>query len=210
MNFSPQDVENAFLELQSAIRAEKNTRKIRKIDQSVFNTIPELIKFLTGEAEKSAAVDIDRYIQIKERLRQVERAFRTLFQIRYSKIIRVPVFENNSDEVGNLTEDEREFIDRISVEVREQFNELLGVRAFEVNEKPIVIKSEQKSETGINPETSKEEFMAVRIIGDQPPIAQADRNYYFRDGEIVFLKKKLAELLIKRKIATEIRISENA
>ncbi len=210
MNFSPQDVENAFLELQSAIRAEKNTKKIRKIDQSVFNTIPQLIKFLNTEAEKNAAVDIDRYIQIKDRLRQIERAFKTLFQIRYSKIVRVPVFDNNTDEMINLTEDEREFVDRIYSEVKDQYNQLLGIQSVQVSEKPIVIKGDQKTENEPKREESSEEFSAVRILGDQPPIAQTDRNYYFRDGEIVFLKKRFAELLVKRKIATEIAIRENA
>ncbi len=210
MNFSPQDVENAFLELQSAIRAEKNTKKIRKIDQSVFNTIPQLIKFLNTEAEKNAAVDIDRYIQIKDRLRQIERAFKTLFQIRYSKIVRVPVFDNNTDEMINLTEDEREFVDRIYSEVKEQYNQLLGIQPVQVSEKPIVIKGDQKTENEPKRDESPEEFTAVRILGDQPPIAQTDRNYYFRDGEIVFLRKRFAELLVKRKIATEIAIRKNA
>lgn len=206
MNFSPQDVENLFLDLQSAIRAEKGTKKVRKIDPSLFVTVPELIRFLQDEAEKSAAVDIDRYIQIKERLRQIERAFKTLFQIRYSKIVRIPVFDNTSDEIANLSEEEREFIDIIYAQVKEQFNQLLGIKTIEMREKPIVLKSEERKSPG-NDDSEQSDYVMVRILGDQPTIAQADKNYHFRDGDIAFIRGDLAELLMKRKIAVPVNFN---
>ena len=205
MNFSPQDVENLFLDLQSAIRAEKSTKKVRKIDPSLFVTVPELIRFLQDEAEKSAATDIDRYIQIKERLRQIERAFKSLFQIRYSKIVRIPVFDNKSDEIGNLSEEEREFIDVIYSRVKEQFNQLLGIKTVEAKEKAIVLNSDEKKDSTMR--SNQDDYVMVRIVGDQPRIAQADRNYHFRDGDVVFIRGALAELLMKRKIAVPVNFN---
>ncbi len=42
------------------------------------------------------------------------------------------------------------------------------------------------------------DFTCVRILKDQEPIAWANRNYHLRQNDIVYLPKKLANVLLKR------------
>ena len=44
----------------------------------------------------------------------------------------------------------------------------------------------------------------MQIPQPQPPIAQAEKNYYLHDNDLVYLPKKFAEILVNRNSAVKI------
>ncbi len=60
----------------------------------------------------------------------------------------------------------------------------------------------------IQPEATvtRSQFVVVRILGDQPPIAQPERDYFLHDNDVIYIPDKFAELLIKRKAAQPVNL----
>ena len=206
MPLSPQEIDKVFSDLLSAIRVEKNSKRVRKIDARFYEMFREAYATLSQEAEKQASQDIDKYLQIKERIRKFETEFRTFFQLRFSKISRLSVYQIDEEDLEMLTESERKYLKELRSRTQDEFMILsrgeIPKPALEIREK-----EPEKIEIPMQKASAeKESYVLVRIIGDQPPIAQPDRNYYFRDNDLVHLNRKFADLLIKRKSAIEANI----
>ncbi len=188
---------------------EKNSKRVRKIDARFYETYREAYESLSQEAEKAASGDIDKYLQLKDRMRKFETEFSTFFQLRYSKILRLSVYRIENEDLEMLTDSEKKFLTSIGERTREQFlyisrGELPKRQKEAIPPEPEKIDiPKQKHE----PE-SPDAYTLVRIVGDQPPIAQPDRNYFFRDNDLVHLNRKFAELLIKRKSAVEVKLHQ--
>lgn len=213
MTLPPTEIDKIYSDLQSAVRVEKNSKRIRKIESKFYSRIVEALDSLEEESIKQAPVNIDEYIAIKQRKTQIEHEFNSLFQLRFTKILRLSVYDMD-DELSQLIDVEKEFLSRVKTIVKAEYDVLLN-RA-----KPAQEARKEKVEPApeirmIQPEPAKytkkdaDEFVLVRIIGDQPPIAMPERNYYLRDNDLVHLRKKFADLLINRKIAVKSEIPEN-
>ncbi|MGC8506372.1 MAG: hypothetical protein ACP5NK_06680 [Thermoplasmata archaeon] len=213
MTLPPTEIDKIYSDLQSAVRVEKNTKRIRKIEPKFYSRIVEALDSLEEESIKQAPVNIDEYIAIKQRKTQIEHEFNSFFQLRFTKILRLSVYDMD-DELSQLIDIEKEFLSRVKTIVKAEYDVLLN-RA-----KPAQETRKEKGEPGpeiriIPQEPAKytkrdtDEYVLVRIIGDQPPIAMPERNYYLRDNDLVHLRKKFADLLINRKIAVKSEIPEN-
>ncbi|HLH86417.1 MAG TPA: hypothetical protein VKU79_06110, partial [Thermoplasmataceae archaeon] len=168
------------------------------------------------------AGDITNYIKIKDRADEIERDFRSLFQRRFEKIASLSIYDLDSELMSSLTPEEKEFITKLHNIMLDEYNLLLRkvpespVRSSEVKsalektpepeQKTVVTaKNDSQSEPVGVPQTTKE-YLLVRILGDQPPIAQPDGDYFLHDQDVIYLDKKFAELLIKRNAAKKIEI----
>ncbi len=213
MTLPPTEIDKIYSDLQSAVRVEKNSKRIRKIESKFYSRIVEALDSLEEESIKQAPVNIDEYIAIKQRKTQIEHEFNSLFQLRFTKILRLSVYDMD-DELSQLIDVEKEFLSRVKTIVKAEYDVLLNRAkpAQEVRKEKVEPAPEIRM---IQPEPAKytkkdaDEFVLVRIIGDQPPIAMPERNYYLRDNDLVHLRKKFADLLINRKIAVKSEIPEN-
>ncbi len=213
MTLPPTEIDKIYSDLQSAVRVEKNSKRIRKIESKFYSRIVEALDSLEEESIKQAPVNIDEYIAIKQRKTQIEHEFNSLFQLRFTKILRLSVYDMD-DELSQLIDVEKEFLSRVKAIVKAEYDVLLNRAkpAQEVRKEKVEPAPEIRM---IQPEPAKytkkdaDEFVLVRIIGDQPPIAMPERNYYLRDNDLVHLRKKFADLLINRKIAVKSEIPEN-
>ena len=213
MTLPPTEIDKIYSDLQSAVRVEKNSKRIRKIESKFYSRIVEALDSLEEESIKQAPVNIDEYIAIKQRKTQIEHEFNSLFQLRFTKILRLSVYDMD-DELSQLIDVEKEFLSRVKTIVKAEYDVLLNRAkpAQEVRKEKVEPAPEIRM---IQPEPAKytkkdaDEYVLVRIIGDQPPIAMPERNYYLRDNDLVHLRKKFADLLINRKIAVKSEIPEN-
>jgi DNA replication factor GINS len=215
MSLTPAQVDKISEELKSVLRVEVKSKKIKKIESNFYKVIVNALESLNSDAEDHLSnQNITGYIQTKERISEIEKDFKAFFQRRFEKIATYSIYDLETDLMNSLTPEEKEFITRLHNAMQDEYDHLLMKR----KEKKPEIQEEHKSELEhaaeeIKPENDergleKEEdlYILVRIVGDQPPIAQAEKNYYLHDNDLVYLPKKFAEILVNRNSAVKIDI----
>lgn len=224
MTLSPVQIDKVIDELRSFLRAEVRSKKIKKLDPSFYKNVTSALDTLKQEAEGYLVEqDITNYITIKERSTDIERDFKALFQRRFEKIATLSIYDLDSELMNSLTPEEKEFIVQLHNMMQDQYNVLLNKLppSEETDEKEPrkqpeeAKKPESPPEPGTSAETvgsteektdktSPPEYVMVRITGDQPPIAQPDRDYYLHENDVVYLPEEFAEILIGRKAAIRV------
>ena len=221
MTFNPQQIDRITDELRSFLRVEVRSRKPKKLDPAFYRNITSALETLKDEAQTYLKTqDIDNYIMIKERISDIERDFRAFFQKRFEKISTLSLYDLDGETLGALTPEEKDFITKLHNLMYDEFNVLLNKvsPAEEVREETEEI-VESISEPEAEPEAkappeeiqpeatvTRSQFVVVRILGDQPPIAQPERDYFLHDNDVIYIPDKFAELLIKRKAAQPVNL----
>jgi DNA replication factor GINS len=221
MNLSPTQIDKVSEELRSFLRAEARTKKIRKMEPTFYRNIVSALETLMQESESHLKDrDISSYIRIKERMDEIERDFKALFQRRFEKIASLSVYDLDSELMSSLTPEEKEFIVVLHNQIQDQYKVLLQrekkeepsprIKEEGPEEKAPELKKEVETEdTNVQKpleEKAPVEYALVLIKGDQPPIAQPDRDYFLHDQDLVYLPSTFADLLVKRGAAEKIVI----
>ncbi len=215
MTLTPAQIDRIANDLKSFLRVEKKSKKVKKLDGSFYREIVDALETLRSESEKLLKnQDISNYISINNRIQELERDFRDFFQRRFSKMAVLSLYDLDADMMNSLTGEEREFMTRMHNLMRDELNHLLLKERVQHEEEPreqpeeatpVVNENEARETEAIAPTRGKT-YTLVRIVGDQPPIAQPDRDYYLHDNDLVYLPEKFADLLVKRKSAVRVVI----
>lgn len=217
MTLTPAQIDHIANDLKSLIRVEKKSKKVKKLDGGFYKGIVDALETLRAESERHLKnQEISDYININNRIQEIERDFKDFFQRRFSKMAILSLYELDSDLMNSLTGEEREFVTRLHNMMQDEYNRLLlkeRVVKEEEFEAPLV-ESEERGEEAevktVEQETPQEsagnDYILVRIVGDQPPIAQPERDYYLHDNDLVYLPEKFADLLVRRKTAVRVNI----
>ncbi|WP_075057737.1 hypothetical protein [Thermogymnomonas acidicola] len=173
---------------------------------------------LEDEAQRSlAAQDIDRFIRLKDRKDQIEKDLRSFLQKRFEKILIAAIYELDSATMESLTQEEREIILEIHNLVQDRFDAFLLKRKQKEPEQQVVEEhggagEEEKAEEQAGEpmaeapgESGEVKYVLIRVLSDQPPIAQEDRDYYLHENDILYVPEEFAEILVKRGAAIPIR-----
>lgn len=213
MTLTPAQIDRIASDLKSFLRVEKKSKKVKKLEGGFYREIVDALETLRAESEKLLKKqDISNYISINNRIQELERDFRDFFQRRFSKMAVLSLYDLDPDLMNSLTGEEREFITKLHNMMSDELNHLLlKERATrEEIESEVSVKSdretEESSEEAVEPEAPQADksYILVRVLGDQPPIAQPDRDYYLHDNDLVYLPEKFANLLLKRKSAVKV------
>ena len=219
MTFTPPQIDKVSDDLRSFLRVEVRSKKVKKLDPAFYKNVTEALETLKAEAETYLVKqDITNYINIKERIDYIERDFKALFQRRFEKIATLSIYDLDSELMNALTPEEKEFITRLHNMMLDQYNFLLNKistkeeETGEPQEEEPEAGPEKVEEKEKEPETeeetpAREEYLVVRILGDQPPIAQPEGDYYLHDNDLVYLPENFADILIKRKAAVRTNLS---
>ncbi len=218
MPLNQTQIDSIYSELQAAIRVERASKKVRKIESDFYRKVVSAISSLNEEAQKLISTNIDRYLRVKERVSQFENDFKTFYLIRYGKILRLALYEIQSEDLNGLLPVERDFLLNAHNTLMDNMDSLLG-RYREKKEPEKEVKEEKEEEAPQEEEKQqekkekpekKESYTLVRVLEGQPPIAQQNRNYYLRKNDILYLPSKFAELLMKRKAVSRVEIGKSA
>ncbi len=222
MTLDPTQIDKVANELRSFFRAEFRSKKIKKLDPSFYKNVTSALASLNEEAEKSLkAQDITSYMDIKKKVSDLEKDFKALFQRRFEKIATFSIYPLDSELMNSLTPEEKEFIVRLHNVMQDEQNLLINKISIQrekpeesheqpeeekpVEQEPAIEESAEPIEEAEIPQAkSQSEYVLVRIMGDQPPIAQPDRDYYLHENDLVYLPGDFADILIKRKAAQKI------
>lgn len=224
MTLNPAQIDSISDELKSMLRVELKSKKVKKIEPGFYKNVVEALQSLNSDAQKYLLEnDISNYIKIKERIDEIERTFKSFYQRRFEKILVLSIYDLESDALNQLTPEEREFAHELHNLLQDEYKLLLNKKKqpqeqkkeeepIEYEEKPqkeeIVQEEKEILEEEHEEVAEKVEivYIPVRIVGDQPPIAQPDRNYYLHDSDVVYLPESFAEILIKRNAAVKLEI----
>ncbi len=205
MSLTPIQVDKVCTDLQTAVRVEKGSKKVRKIEPDFYRSVLEALRTLRIEADAAVASDIEKYMKIKERIKQVETDFTVFFQLRFSKIMRLSLHEIDGEEWNQLTSEEKEFLEK-----QKQTIQVLMRRFTDTSEKevpaPAVSAKEIEQQADLEGKKAEDEYLLLRITSDLPPISQPEGDYFLKNNDIVHLKEGFANMLIARKWAEKIQI----
>ncbi len=219
MTLNPAQIDKVSDELRSFLRVEVRSKKLKKLDPSFYKNVTGALETLKEEAESYLVKqDITNYINLKARINDIERDFRALFQRRFEKISTLSIYDLDSELMNSLTPEEKEFITRLHNMMQDQYNLLLNKapQMDEPEETPAEDKENVPEEKEEPPAeraeaemvSKKDEYILVRILGDQPPIAQPEGDYYLHDNDLVYLPENFAEILVKRKAALKVNLTQ--
>ncbi|PYB68094.1 hypothetical protein DMB44_06250 [Thermoplasma sp. Kam2015] len=226
----PADIDKLISDIRTAIYAEQSHRKIIEIDPDIYRRVRLALSDLQAEAaEYFQKQDIENYLTVNNRIQTIKRDFKSLFQRRFEKIVAKAIYDIGGETLSPLTEEEREFIEKIHNIIMEEFESFIPKREENKVEKAqTVVIPEKEAEDFERTEIVKEEvrekksseepietptppasedkneeqrYVLVMITEDLPPIAQSDRNYSLHNNDLVHIPSDLAAILIKRKVA---------
>ncbi|MEM0155688.1 MAG: hypothetical protein QW597_03695 [Thermoplasmataceae archaeon] len=216
MSLTQTQIDKFTEELKSMLRVETKSRKIKKVDHGFYKNLVEVLNSLKFEADGYLhSNDITGYIRVNQRIKSIESDFRAFFEKRFEKIAVLSIYDIGLDLIDLLTPEERDFLTKLHNGMQDEFNRILQKTEELKPETPVAPAIEKKPDDRIkgvavpeirNVENKDSDLIPVRIIQDQPPIAQPDRNYYLRENDIIYLRDNFAELLIKRGAAVKINI----
>ncbi len=226
----PADFDKLISEIRTAIYAEQSHRKIIEIDPDIYRKVRAALSDLQAEAsEYFQKQDIENYLTVNNRFQTLKRDFRSLFQRRFEKIVAKAIYDISGETLSLLTDEEKEFIEKIHNIITEEFESFIPqreekkeakaeVQTIAADESPMAVAEQKPLEepqvlqnqeqppveaASEDNEIKKEDsiYVLVMITEDLPPIAQLDRNYSLHSNDLVYLPKDLATILVKRKVA---------
>ncbi len=204
MPLTPIQVDKICTDLQTAVRVEKGSKKVRKFEPDFYRSVREALRTLRIEAEGVVATDIEKYMKLKERIMQVETDFRVFFQLRFSKIMRLSLHEVDAEEWGQLTSEEKDFLHTEQRIVDDLVHRFLDTG--EPSKEPLRVKEKEVAQVEEQvEEDSGDQYVLLRILSDLPPIAQPEGDYFLRANDIVHLKQNFANMLVSRKWAVAVK-----
>ena len=205
MTLTPIQVDKVCTDLQTAVRVEKSSKKVRKIESDFYRSVLEALRTLRIEADGAVASDIEKYMKIKERIKQVETDFTVFFQLRFSKLMRLSLHEVDGEEWNQLTSEEKEFLEKQKQTIQDMIH-----RFTDTSERETTVPAVTTEEIELQPVTEQKKvednYVLLRITSDLPPISQPEGDYVLRNNDIVHLKEGFAKMLISRKWAEKVQI----
>ncbi|MCL5439851.1 MAG: hypothetical protein AAE987_02085 [Thermoplasmataceae archaeon] len=206
MTLTPVQVDKVCTDLQTAVRVEKSSKKIRKIESDFYRSVLEVLRTLRIETDNVVATDIEKYMSLKSRIKQVESDFTVFFQLRFSKLMKLALHEVDPEEWSQLTSEEKDFLKAQQRSLNEYLTRFMdtGQETPPLSEEKIQVPVIDINQPPA--ENREDDYVLVRIVSDLPTIAQPEGDFYLRNNDIVHLKRDFANMLISRKWAEKMNI----
>ena len=206
MTLTPVQVDKICTDLQTAVRVEKSSKKIRKIESDFYRSVLEVLRTLRIETDNVVATDIEKYMSLKSRIKQVESDFTVFFQLRFSKLMKLALHEIDPEEWSQLTSEEKDFLKAQQRSLNEYLTRFMdtGQETPPLSEEKIQVPVIDINQPPA--ENREDDYVLVRIVSDLPTIAQREGDFYLRNNEIVHMKRDFANMLISRKWAEKMNI----
>jgi len=190
-------------DLKAMLFSERKSRKLNRIEPNFYKNIHSLFVELTEEKDRVVSSDITEYMEITKLLDEVRKNFKAFFQVRFEKIGKYSVYDEIEEYLYNMSPEEKNIMKELNAQMKGYYDDFTGItrQTEEIPEMPeeekIVEEPPEKNIT--EPEITEapvaEEMVLVRIIKDQPPIAQPDRDYYLHRNDILYISGSFAKML---------------
>ena len=192
-------------DLKAMLFSERKSRKLNKIEPNFYKNIHSLFIDLNGEKDMVVSRDITEYMEITRLLDEVKKNFKAFFQVRFEKIAKYSVFDEIEEYLYSMSSEEKNIIKELNGQMKGYYNDFIGItRQAESEEIPAEEEEREEPYEEKIPEPEEEETtvvdepVLVRILKDQPTIAQPDRDYYLHKNDVMYISKSFAKMLTIR------------
>ena len=189
-------------DIKSMLFSERKSRKLNKIEPNFYKNIYSLFVDLNAEKERVVSTDITEYIEITKLLDDARKNFKAFFQVRFEKIAKYSVYDEIEEFIYNMSPEEKGIMRDLNEQMKNYYKDFIGAAKPEGGEKEeeaITIVDKESPEEKPEPEMVNtditEEPVPVRILKDQPPIAQPERDYYLHKNDIIYISPPFARIL---------------
>ena len=192
-------------DLKAMLFSERKSRKLNRIEPNFYKNIHSLFVELTEEKDRVVSSDITEYMEITKLLDEVRKNFKAFFQVRFEKIGKYSVYDEIEEYLYNMSSEEKNIIKELNGQMKGYYNDFIGITRRAESEEISAVEEEKEEpyeERIPQPEeeetTVVDEPVLVRIIKDQPPIAQPDRDYYLHKNDVLYISRSFAKMLTIR------------
>ncbi len=189
-------------DIKSMLFSERKSRKLNKIEPNFYKNIYSLFVDLNAEKERVVSTDITEYMEITKLLDDARKNFKAFFQVRFEKIAKYSVYDEIEEFIYNMSPEEKGIMRDLNEQMKNYYKDFIGAAKPEGGEKEeeaITIVDKESPEEKPEPEMVNtditEEPVPVRILKDQPPIAQPERDYYLHKNDIIYISPPFARIL---------------
>ena len=186
-------------DIKSMLFSERKSRKLNKIEPNFYKNIYSLFVDLNAEKERVVSTDITEYMEITKLLDDAKKNFKAFFQVRFEKIAKYSVYDEIEEFIYNMSPEEKGIMRDLNEQMKNYYNDFIGITKQEVEEKEE--EPEQREEVQEMPPPEPEEShitedqVCVRILKEQPPIAQPEGDYYLHKNDIIYIPSSFAKML---------------
>jgi len=195
--------------LYDILRKEKVSAELQQLDKNFYKNIIKYLQDKTNliETQKDNTMFAKEITKINKEVEAVKRMLKELYERRENKIIQNALFLSKSrskDETLPLLPEERKFfksvLEIVELYKKSVLDNLISARLPLIEEPPKDIKT-------IESPKQLEENLLVRLIHPVPKFVGTDFNIYgpFEQEDVSLLPKQIAELLINKNRAEEIK-----
>jgi DNA replication factor GINS len=189
-------------DIKSMLFSERKSRKLNKIEPNFYKNIYSLFVELNAEKERVVSTDITEYMEITKLLDDARKNFKAFFQVRFEKIAKYSVYDEIEEFLYNMSPEEKGIIRDLNEQMKNYYNDFIGATRpveEEKEEEPIREEGEEPAPEMHEPEIEKgevtEELVPVRILKEQPPIAQPEGDYYLHKNDVIYIPPSFARML---------------
>ncbi len=188
-------------DIKSMLFSERKSRKLNKIEANFYKNIYSLFVDLNAEKERAVSTDITEYMEITKLLDDAKKNFKAFFQVRFEKIAKYSVYDEIEEFLYNMSPEEKGIMRDLNERMKNYYNDFIGAIRSEKEEKeePVQSIEEEPSQKESEPEIMSpnvtEDPIPVRILKDQPPIAQPEGDYYLHKNDIIYISPSFARIL---------------
>ena len=207
-----------YQKIREIQRDERSNITLCKLPENILELIASYLdekkNFLEKNSDEKNIFSMDKFSRAEYELKNTKLSIQNILDIRHKKIIEKAYQNSKNNMKLKDTTNMLYFEKRIFLQLLDIFDNYNTncINALLFNKKPIFdvsceIAGEQSlkaSEDFLNKEKDKK---LIRIINDVPSFVWEDNNQFgpFKPEEMVFLPEKVSELLIRQKMAQEVK-----
>lgn len=179
-------------------RKERDSVEIIKLPENFMEKVKKYLKEKKALIEEFEKEDEELALRIRLEFENAKKTLRDIYEKREKKIVELALLyskgKGNVTEVSNMSEEEKELMDKIVKLLRESREKFFN----ELNEVKVEKEKDRSKES--------DSIMPIKIIEFVPEFMWKDEKVYgpYNENEIVSLPKEIAEYLIKSGYAIEI------
>jgi DNA replication factor GINS len=212
----PDIINQPRINFNDILRSERKS-KLVPLEHDFYDRAARLIRELEEEKNKVEDIYSTKYAIIDDELKTARKSIENIIERRIGKIIkeaslRASSKQKEKQDIDSMTQEEREFYDRLLKLMTEWRSELL-LKKFKKEKQPLdsqgaaPLEKKQKEPLSEDKKDISKEYIVVRLLKDIPTFVGVDaRNYTLAKEDIAVLSAVNAKALINRKAAIQITV----
>ncbi|MEM0140199.1 MAG: hypothetical protein QXZ44_06270 [Ferroplasma sp.] len=190
-------------DLKSMLFSERKSRKLNKLEPNFYKNLHLFFIDLNSEKDIALTTDIKEYLEITRLLAEARKNFKAFFQVRFEKIAKYSVYDEIEEYSYNLTGEEKNIMRELNTQMLAYYSDFIAMEQQNepnINEEVAAEESFpeiKQDKPEVQPAPLNEDTALIRILKDQPVIAQPDRDYCLHGNDIIYVKESFAAILYK-------------